>query len=121
MIDGNEGDCNVVDFCRLPLESGDYQAGSWRRVVIDTGPSGGIVPTVGQGITNTLVNVTTNLSFPKLDSETAWDLTPAINELQVRKLNACEPALVRGLKFVCRAVYLKSLTGNGGTDHTSRR
>ena len=91
VIDGNEGDCNVVDYCQKPLvDDGTgklvYDEVAWRRSIIDTGPSGtkpGANKRIGPNITNTLVGVIDNLRFPALATDTDWGPVPFVNELQV--------------------------------------
>ena len=104
MIDGNEGDCNIVDFCHLPLNGSNYAPKSWRRTIIDTGPSSNqFNPTRGDEITNTLVNVATELCFPKLDGQSTWQPVQAVDELQVRVLVTyiLRPEPQQGVKYIC--------------------
>ena len=82
VVDGAEGDCNVVDFCRLPTKNDGktvYQDKAWRRAIIDTGPKA-----KAQNIIATLQLLATTQSFPALATDPAWSMVPEVEELQVR-------------------------------------
>ena len=70
VIDPDEGDSNLVDFCRLPLptnsslpqEKNDFIKHGWYRTLIDTGPRG-----ADNKILKTLQHLAGALSLSKLD------------------------------------------------------
>lgn len=88
VVDGDEGDCNVVDFCRLATMTDAstppkivYQDEAWRRTIIDTGPAGG---QKAINIVATLELLATQQSYPALATDQTWSEIPVLDELQVR-------------------------------------
>ena len=87
-MDGDEGDCNVVDFCRLATMTDAstspmtvYQDEAWRRTIIDTGPTGG---QKAINIVATLRLLATQQSYPALATDPTSSVIPVLDELQVR-------------------------------------
>ena len=88
VVDGDEGDCNVVDFCRLATMTDAsispktvYQDEAWRRTIIDTGPNGG---QKAINIVATLRLLATQQSYPALATDPTYSEIPVLDELQVR-------------------------------------
>lgn len=88
MVDGDEGDCNVVDFCRLATTQSTslppktvYPDAAWRRTIIDTGPK-----KKATNIVATLELLATEQCYPALatDPTGADTEVPLLEELQVR-------------------------------------
>lgn len=89
VVDGDEGDCNVVDFCRLATTQSPstppnppktvYADAAWRRTIIDTGPS-----KKQTNIVATLQLLATKQPYPALATDPDGAKIPMLEELQVR-------------------------------------
>ena len=87
VIDADDGDSNLVDFCRLPLptrssttqDQDDYIKHGWYRTLIDTGPSGA----ADNKRVKTLQHLAGGLSLPRM-SNAGRALYTKLHALQVR-------------------------------------
>ncbi|KAF2660359.1 hypothetical protein K491DRAFT_711855 [Lophiostoma macrostomum CBS 122681] len=76
VVESDEGDCNVVDFCGKPFKTNrEYQENSWRRTIIDTGPS-------NKNIVRTLCFLAVQQGVPTIDGNAVYG-TPKVHELQI--------------------------------------
>ncbi|KAK4695864.1 competence protein ComEC, partial [Lecanoromycetidae sp. Uapishka_2] len=114
VVDGLEGDCNVVDFCHLATKTSAstppttvYQNNAWRRTIIDTGPAKG---KKGKNIVATLRLLATQQSLPALSTDPTWSQIPAVNELQITHPDDDHVGNAAGfLTAMCTAAYVGNI------------